>query len=93
MTERASKQVTNGASRRPPNAGKGRKKGTKNKTTESVKTALTLAFQGMGGVPALKVWASENPTEFYKLWAKMLPKDMTLSDPDGQPLKVIFAHE
>ena len=56
--------------------GPGRKKGVPNKATASVKEALTLAMQGIGGVPALEAWAAENPTEFYKLWAKMLPTDV-----------------
>lgn len=69
---------------RPPNAGKGRKKGVPNKTTVAVKEALALAFEGVGGVPALKVWAEEHPTEFYKLWAKLLPTEIT--GKDGKPL-------
>ena len=54
----------------------GRQKGTPNKTTMAVKEALTEAFDKLGGVESLKIWASDNPTEFYKLWAKMLPQDM-----------------
>lgn len=61
------------------NAGKGRVKGVPNKTTASVKEALTLAFQGVGGVPMLQAWAIENPTPFYQIWAKMLPADLVHS--------------
>lgn len=71
----------------------GRAPGTPNKATASVKEALSLAFDGVGGVPALKAWAMDHPGDFYKLWAKMLPTDVTLSDPNGAPLKVIFSHE
>lgn len=53
MAASDSKQVKAGANRRPPNAGKGRAKGSKNKTTVAVKQALMLAFDGIGGVPAL----------------------------------------
>lgn len=60
-------------SAKPPNAGKGRVKGSKNKATVAVKEALSAAFEGLGGVPKLQTWASENQTEFYKLWAKMMP--------------------
>lgn len=69
---------------RPPNAGKGRKKGVPNKTTVAVKEALALAFHGRGGVPALLEWSNENPTDFYKLWAKLLPTEIT--GKDGKPL-------
>lgn len=50
----------------------GRKKGTPNKTTVAVKTALQEAFAEIGGVDQLVAWGRENPTEFYKLWVKVL---------------------
>lgn len=71
--------------RRPPAAGIGRKKGVLNKSTAAVKEALRLAFQGIGGVPELQAWAKDNQTEFYKLWAKMLP--LEISGPDGGPIQ------
>lgn len=55
----------------------GRQKGTPNKTTMAVKEALSLAFEGLGGAEALTTWARTNETEFYKLWVKMLPQDVT----------------
>lgn len=55
----------------------GRKKGTPNKTTASVKAALEKAFFASGGQDALNRWAKDNPDEFYKLWGKMLPREMT----------------
>lgn len=36
---------------------------------------LTLAFDLMGGVPALVVWGRSNPTEFYRLWVRLIPKE------------------
>ena len=51
----------------------GRQKGTPNKTTAKVKEAMKLAFEGIGGVPALIEWAEDNQTEFYKLFVKLLP--------------------
>ena len=54
----------------------GRKKGTPNKTTAEVKAALTAAFMGIGGVAQLQKWAKEHETEFYKLWAKLLPTEV-----------------
>ena len=65
-----------GSPRRPPNAGKGRVKGVPNKSTVAVKEALSLAFEGIGGVEQLQAWAKANATEFYKLWAKMLPTEI-----------------
>jgi hypothetical protein len=73
--------------RKPPNAGKGRPKGSLNKSTVAVKEALAEAFDGIGGVESLKLWAGENPTAFYQLWGKMLPLQVG-GDPDGVPIKI-----
>ena len=51
----------------------GRKKGTPNKNTVAVRQALEEAFDGLGGVKTLTDWAKTNQTEFYKLFAKLLP--------------------
>ena len=63
--------------------GRGRPKGSPNKTTASIKQAMMLAFEGIGGVPALIKWAKTERTEFYKLWIKLLPQDRA-DDPLGQ---------
>jgi len=55
----------------------GRVAGTPNKTTSHVKEALIEAFEGMGGIESLRAWAEAEPTEFYKLWAKLLPQELT----------------
>lgn len=57
-------------------AGLGRPKGAVNKSTKAVKEALQEAFEGIGGSARLMEWANEQPTEFYKLWAKMLPAEV-----------------
>lgn len=61
----------------------GRKKGSVNKTTASVKAALTQAFQLHGGVPALLRWAKDNETEFYRLWSKLVPTEVNVGDGEG----------
>jgi len=60
---------------RPANAG--RKKGIPNKITMNVKEALVEAFEKMGGVPSLVRWGRLNTTEFYKLWVRLLPVQVT----------------
>ncbi len=54
----------------------GRQKGTPNKSTTAVKEALLLAFDKLGGVPALAEWAKENPSDFYRLWSRLLPLEL-----------------
>jgi hypothetical protein len=66
------------------NAGKGRPKGSLNKTTASIKAALLEAFEKRGGVDALVSWGDDNPTEFYKLIGRLVPHEV--SGPDGAPL-------
>ena len=56
--------------------GGGRAIGQQNKTTAAAKQALEAAFQGLGGVPALVKWGKSNRTEFYKIWARLIPKDV-----------------
>jgi hypothetical protein len=67
-----------GANRRG-NAGKGRPKGSKNKTTVAIKTAILTAFEQRGGVSSLVKWAAENETEFYKLWGRLAPTEVEQS--------------
>jgi hypothetical protein len=38
-----------------------------------VVSAFNTAFQMIGGIPRLALWADENPSEFYKLYARLLP--------------------
>jgi len=59
------------------NAGKGRPKGSPNKTTVKVKEVFEMAFEELGGVEALVTWARGEPTEFYKQYAKLLPVQIT----------------
>ena len=57
----------------------GRPKGGLNKTTKSVKEAITEAFEKRGGVTKLIAWADDNETEFYKLWGRLIPTDVKVS--------------
>ena len=56
----------------------GRPPGFPNRTTVSVKAALEAAFLGLGGVPALIAWGQQEPGEFYRLWGKLLPRNVTI---------------
>lgn len=54
---------------------KGKPKGATNKLTRSVKECFETVFTKVQGNPKIKLeaWAKENPTEFYKLCAKLIP--------------------
>jgi hypothetical protein len=57
----------------------GRRKGTPNKVTASIKAAFSDAFDKLGGVPSLVQWGRENQTEFYKLVSKLIPSEVSMS--------------
>jgi hypothetical protein len=71
-----SKVLASVAKRRPPAAGMGRKKGVPNKTTTAAREAFQMAFDKIGGPEALAAWATKEPTEFYKLFARLIPVDV-----------------
>ena len=54
----------------------GRKKGTPNKLTLSVKEAVLETFQNLGGIDHMTEWAQENPTDFYRIAAKLIPQQI-----------------
>lgn len=73
----------------------GRPKGSVGKATAIVKEALLYAFDKNGGNAAFAKWAKKEPTEYYKLLVKLLPKELEISGADGGPIKaqveVVFA--
>jgi hypothetical protein len=58
---------------RPPAAGKGRPKGSQNKTTKAVKEMILAALDKVGGEDYLVQQSEENPTAFLTLVGKVLP--------------------
>ncbi len=76
---------------RPPNAGKGRPKGVPNKATTSAREAFALAFDGIGGFAALTTWARENTTEFFKLYARLIPVEHVGEGGTG-PIATVVKH-
>lgn len=70
----------------------GRVAGTPNKTTASVKAALELCYEEIGGDLAFAAWARTEQTEFYKLYVKMLPQDIKaeIAGKDGGPLMPVI---
>lgn len=81
---------------KPPNAGKGRVKGTPNKTTALLKEAILMAAeqvgedrQGKDGLTGyLKSLARDEPKAFSTLLGKVLPMQVT-GDGDG-PIQIAF---
>lgn len=56
----------------------GRQKGTPNKLTRNVKDILQQVFNDLQADPeaSLFTWAKNNPAEFYKMAARLIPADV-----------------
>ena len=82
MNSDDSKQVASAAKRRPPAAGKGRKKGSVNKLTKSIKEAIEASFEQVGGAKYLAEMAEKQPVAYMTLLGKVLPTqvDANISD-------------
>lgn len=74
------------------NAGKGRKKGTPNKVTKEVKEVISEVFTKIGGINTFAAWARREKTEFYKMYAKLLPIQLQGAGVDGA-FQVIISKE
>jgi hypothetical protein len=71
---------------KPPNAGKGRKKGTPNKVTGELKEMILQALANQGGVAYLEAQATQSPTAFLALVGKVLPLNANLQHETGPTL-------
>ena len=62
----------------------GRKKGTPNVATKSVREHFAYAFELLQQSPSANImtWAEQNPTEFYRLASKLIPLQVA-NDPDN----------
>lgn len=67
-----------------PIPGSGRAAGSISKRGKSAKAAIEAAFEAVGGVRSLVEWAHDEPTEFYKIWSKLLPRAVDLGAGGGQ---------
>jgi hypothetical protein len=73
------------------NRGRGRPKGSPNRTTASAKEAIAQAAEGLGGAERLIAWAKEEPANERAFWATIYPKLLPLqvSGEDGGPIQAI----
>lgn len=51
----------------------GRKAGSPNKFGAAAKDNIAAVFTRLGGTAQMAEWARENQTEFYKLYARLIP--------------------
>lgn len=75
--------VNESGKRLPPAAGMGRRKGSQNKITRTIREAIIAAFDEVGGAAYLAEMAHREPVAFMALLAKVLPTQIAVSDKDG----------
>jgi len=56
---------------------KGRPPGAQGKFTVAARDAFQRAFDDSGGVESLTEWAKENRGEFYRLFARLIPTEVS----------------
>jgi hypothetical protein len=78
---------------KPPNAGRGRRKGSQNKATKAFKHAVLAVYAELGGNAAMLAWAKKYPTEFYKVCARLIPHEHQVSGELRMPVPVDEFHE
>lgn len=54
----------------------GRQRGTPNQLTGAFREAVLHVYKGLGGHAAFLEWARENPTEYYRIAARLIPVEL-----------------
>jgi hypothetical protein len=67
----------------------GRQRGTPNKVTTAFKDAVRTVYKDIGGNAAFAQWAQDNPTDFYRIAARLIPTEIAARE--GATLQVILA--
>ena len=62
----------------------GRQPGSKNKIGRDAKDNIAAVFVRLGGTAAMARWAKNNEGEFYKIYARLVPHELT--GKDGEPV-------
>jgi hypothetical protein len=68
--------------------GAGRKKGSINKFTGIARDNVAQVFEQIGGIDRMAQWAEDNPTEFYKHYARLIPLEVTGKDGNDLTLRL-----
>lgn len=70
----------------------GRQKGTPNNITRAFRDAVQIAYGAIGGDKAFADWARANPTEFYRVAARLIPQEMRHAGGYGESLTVTIVN-
>ncbi len=59
---------------------RGRPRGTPNRITGAFREAVQTVYDDIGGDQAFAAWARKNPSEFYRIAARLIPVQVPESD-------------
>ena len=62
------------------------RKGSPNKVSATVKDNILAVFTRLGGTAEMTKWAARNKDDFYKMYARLAPKEIT--GEGGRPIEV-----
>lgn len=57
--------------------------GRPNRLGATAKQLLEEGFEILGGIDGLVRWGAQNPTEFYRIWARLIPRDTVVNPGEG----------
>lgn len=80
--------MTDSEKRKPPAAGKGRPKGAVNKLTKTIREAVEISFNQIGGADWLAKMADEQPVAYMTLLGKVLPQQIEHAGKDGGAIQM-----
>jgi len=58
----------------------GRQKGSVNRITRAFKDAVRVVYDDIGGHAAFAAWARENPGDFYRIAARLIPSEVRIQE-------------
>jgi hypothetical protein len=70
------------------NAGKGRPKGASNKLTKTIREAVEISFDKIGGADWLARMADEQPVAYMTLLGKVLPQQVEHTGANGGAIQM-----
>jgi hypothetical protein len=60
-------------------------------TRKDVVQSFQSAFELIGGIPRLAIWANNNETDFFKLYARLLPSQASSSLGEANVMRIEMA--
>ncbi len=63
------------------------RKGRPNKVGATAKENILAVFTRLGGTAQMAKWASDNQTEFYKLYGRLIPVESQVTGAGGGPIE------